>query len=66
MIPFTYEKIEEPIKGDLLINEFLADPSPSIGLPEVEFIELINTTHKKLNLQGLSVSDGGSSKAHSK
>ena len=62
-IPFTFEKTEEPIKGDLLINEFLADPSPSIGLPEVEFIELINTTHKKLNLQGLSISDGGSSKA---
>ena len=63
VIPFTFEKTEEPIKGDLLINEFLADPSPSIGLPEVEFIELINTTHKKLNLQGLSISDGGSSKA---
>lgn len=36
----------------LLITEIFADPTPSKGLPEKEFIELYNTTSKQINLTG--------------
>jgi hypothetical protein len=43
-------EIEYPI----LINEIFADPSPVIGLPEAEFIELFNPTENNVKLKGLS------------
>ena len=46
MIP----ELEYPI----LINEIFADPSPVIGLPEAEFIELFNPTENTVKLKGLS------------
>ena len=46
MIP----ELEYPI----LINEIFADPSPKIGLPEAEFIELFNPTDNTVKLKGLS------------
>ncbi len=36
----------------LLITEIFADPTPSKGLPEKEFIELYNSTTKQINLKG--------------
>ncbi|SDM39722.1 Ig-like domain-containing protein [Daejeonella rubra] len=43
-------ELEYPI----LINEIFADPSPVIGLPEAEFIELFNPTENIVKLKGLS------------
>ncbi len=37
---------------DVVINELLADPSPSAGLPEVEFVELHNNTSQVMSLDG--------------
>lgn len=37
---------------DILIHEILADPSPSAGLPEYEFVELRNVSAHPVNLQG--------------
>lgn len=54
---FTYMIAEEPVEGDVIINEFMADPSPVVGLPEVEFVELYNRSTKVFNLQGWKLGD---------
>lgn len=45
---------------DVIITEILADPSPAVGLPEVEFIEIFNRTEERRALSGCTVSDGSS------
>lgn len=46
--------------GDIVISEFFPDPTPVIGLPEQEFIELYNNTDTAIQLQGWTISDGTS------
>jgi hypothetical protein len=36
--------------GDVLINEIFADPSPTVGLPSEEYLELLNNTSKTFDL----------------
>lgn len=55
---FDFIELETPKQFDIIITEFLPDPSPSIGLPEVEFIEIYNRTDKSLSLAGLTISTG--------
>jgi hypothetical protein len=43
---------------DVLITEFLADPSPGVGLPGSSFIELCNHTSQEVNLHGWKISNG--------
>jgi Lamin Tail Domain len=45
---------------DILITEFLPDPSPSAGLPESEFIELKNRSSQDYNLRNWKISNGSS------
>ncbi len=45
---------------DVIITEIFPDPSPVIGLPEDEFIELYNRSTKIINLTGWKFTDGGS------
>jgi hypothetical protein len=42
---------------DVLIDEIMADPTPQVGLPNNEWIELKNTTAIPVNLQGWRISD---------
>ncbi|MEQ8811790.1 MAG: lamin tail domain-containing protein, partial [Imperialibacter sp.] len=43
-ISFTYARPKIPKVGEVLITEIMADPSPSVGLPEVEYVELYNNS----------------------
>jgi hypothetical protein len=45
---------------DIVIDELLPDPSPQIGLPSSEFIELKNVSRDTFNLSGWKLSDGTS------
>ncbi|MCF8366095.1 MAG: lamin tail domain-containing protein [Bacteroidales bacterium] len=44
------------------INEIMADPSPGVGLPEWEYIELFNTTELPIDLTGWTLKIGNTEK----
>jgi len=46
---------------DVVITEFLSDPTPAVGLPESEFIELKNRSTVDYNLRNWTISNGNSS-----
>ena len=43
----------------VVISEIMSDPSPQIGLPNVEWIEIRNTTNAAINIQNWRVGDAG-------
>ncbi len=51
---------ENPEQGDVIITEVFPDPSPSVGLPSVEFIEIFNTSEKIFNLSDWKIEDASS------
>ncbi|MBY0245245.1 MAG: lamin tail domain-containing protein, partial [Sphingobacteriaceae bacterium] len=56
-VSFFYLQPYTAQKGDVIINEIFADPSPVIGLPASEFVELWNTTDKFISLKNWKYSD---------
>ncbi|MEZ4892795.1 MAG: lamin tail domain-containing protein [Saprospiraceae bacterium] len=54
---FQFFKTDVAEEFDILINEIMADPAPSVGLPEVEWLELYNRSTKTLDLGELRVQD---------
>jgi hypothetical protein len=50
--------VAEP--GDVVINEFLPDPSPPVGLAEQEFVEIYNRSSKTFHLSRWKIGDGAS------
>jgi len=54
---FTYLVGEAAVKGDVIISEIMVDPTPVIGLPEVEFIEIYNKSSKYIDLSNWKLGD---------
>lgn len=57
-VSFDYFELEGVILYDILINEIMADPNPTVALPNVEYIELYNRSQKVINLEGFGFSSG--------
>lgn len=45
------------LSKDLIFSEIFADPSPSVGLPEAEFVEIYNRSAKAFDLAGWKFAD---------
>lgn len=58
--PFSYLIAETPIVGDVIINEFMCDPTPQVGLKDAEFVEIYNTSTKIFNVQNWEIGDASS------
>ena len=54
---FTFLVSENPVLGDVILTEFMVDPTPIIGLAEVEYVEIQNRSSKYFNIQGWKIGD---------
>ncbi len=57
MVEFSYFIPDTPIFRDVIITEIMADPTPSQGLPEADYIELFNNSTKTFDLSGWFIAD---------
>jgi hypothetical protein len=61
VVQFIYIEPLPVQKGDIIINEIMADPSPREELPEIEYVELHNVSSKAINMTEWSFRDKTSS-----
>ena len=65
-IDFEYIETEEAEVGDVVVNEFHANPTDESMIPNAEFIELLNLSDKYIDLVDWTLSDAsGTSSAFS-
>jgi hypothetical protein len=48
---------ELPSAGDIVLTELMIDPDPERGLPNAEYIEILNVSKKYLSLKNCSITD---------
>lgn len=58
--PFLFFQQLQVNPKDIIITEIFADPSPQVGLPDAEFIEVYNRSINPIDLAGWKFSDGSS------
>ncbi|MFN8258441.1 MAG: lamin tail domain-containing protein [Bacteroidales bacterium] len=58
-LSFVYHQV---LPKDIIINEIMADPSPSAGLPEFEYLEIYNRTNYTIGLTDWKIKTGSTSK----
>lgn len=59
---FDFFQAERPDRYDLIINEIMVDPTPLVGLPDAEWVEIYNRSDKTFSLENMAFSDSGSDK----
>lgn len=60
MLSVTLANAQPAQPYHVVIDEIMADPSPAIGLPNAEFIELKNVSSRSFNLNGWQIGRGNS------
>jgi len=55
--PFVYVILSPASFRDVVINEFMCDPSPIVGLADAEFVEVFNTSNNYIDLTGWKLGD---------
>ena len=55
--PFSYIVTVAAAYRDVVINEFMCDPTPVVGLAEAEFVELYNTSSNYIDITGWKLGD---------
>jgi hypothetical protein len=55
-VTFSYVASYAAQQYDIVIDEIMSDPTPQIGLPNNEWIELKNSASSPINLQGWTIS----------
>ncbi|HEY5690552.1 MAG TPA: lamin tail domain-containing protein [Cyclobacteriaceae bacterium] len=58
--PFLYFITVPALPKDIIFTEILADPSPQVGLPDAEYIEIYNRSSNPFDLNNWIFSDGNS------
>ena len=53
----TFRRPPQPRRNELIITEILADPTPAVGLPETEFVEIYNNSATPFDLLGIKFAD---------
>jgi hypothetical protein len=59
-IAFVQVHAQTANRFDLVITEMMADPSPQVGLPNTEYIEIKNVSSIPFNINGWKLSDASS------